>query len=428
LRTCFERAAFPSTTVGLLFTWRILACLLVLPLLDTPAQGDPASRETTLVLLSLDGVRHDYPERVKGGAFEKLAREGSRADRLIPPFPASTFPAHATLATGCYPERHGILNSRFLDTRRGEYDRSEDPGWLACEPIWITAERQGLKSAVLNWSGSFGQWGGRAATYHEVGFQPRDNQGAIDQVLDWLRLPPAARPRLVAAYLAGADHEGHEGGPDSVAVNRKLQSLDRLLSRLLRGIEGIPESEAFQVMRVSDHGMATRRGWLDPQAALADAHVTQRTFTSGGTANVYLGQKEDRERAVKALSGLPGLEIFFANTLPQDLRYSFPGRIGDLILLAPVGVELGKERGPDRRRRGGVHGYRGTAEEMGGIFYGWGTAFQRGAKISSVEAAEIYSLACAVLGIRPSPQAQGRVPLGLLMTQEEGKVSTRGRR
>ncbi|MCI0658185.1 MAG: alkaline phosphatase family protein, partial [Acidobacteria bacterium] len=90
--------------------WRLGISFALLLLGASPRQS-PA--DSTLVILSMDGMRYDYPDRIEGGAFQRLERQGVRADRLIPPFPASTFPVHATLATGCYPERHGILNSRF---------------------------------------------------------------------------------------------------------------------------------------------------------------------------------------------------------------------------------------------------------------------------------------------------------------------------
>jgi len=221
------------------------------------------------VILSLDGMRHDYPGRVPGGVFTRLEREGVRALRLDPPFPASTFPSHATLATGCYPDRHGILNSRFLDDRRGEFEKSPDPGWLACEPLWIGAERQGVMSGVLNWVGSYGAWGGTRPTYHDPAYRERSDRAAAGEVLRWLRLPAARRPRLIMAYLKGADHPGHLYGPDSAQLKRRLQSEDAILSHLLKGVESLPDAGDINLVVVSDHGMASRTRSLDPIAALS---------------------------------------------------------------------------------------------------------------------------------------------------------------
>jgi len=388
----------------------LVALLLFFPSVITATAE--SSREATLVVLSLDGVRYDYPDRVRGGGFERLEREGVRAERLIPPFPASTFPAHATLATGCYPERHGILNSHFLDSSRGEFERSEDPSWLGCEPIWITAQRQGASSAVLNWVASYGKWRGLEADFHDKKFHSLRDWEAIRLILGWLRLPATTRPRLVTAYLSAADHAGHEGGPRSEAVNRRIRSLDALLGLFLREVQALPFSESIQVIVVADHGMTSRKGWLDPERVLRENRIPHRMLASGGAANLYLSRPEDRMRALLALRALPGLEVFPGDRLPEELHYAFPGRAGDLVLVAPLGLEL--TRPTDATAAEGVHGYRGGEKEMGGIFFGWGSRFRRGRRLAALRAIDVYSVACAVLGIRPSQGTQGQVPAGLL--------------
>lgn len=365
-----------------------------------------------LVIISLDGVRHDYPDRISGGGFSRLIQEGTSADRLLPAFPASTFPAHVTLATGCFAERHGILNSRFLDVRRGEFDRSKEPDWIGCEPLWITAERQGVRTAVLNWTGSFGFWGGREATFHDREFTSRTDREALDQILRWTGRPPDSRPRLILAYFAGADHPGHRNGPDSPEVGTSIRRLDGMLRELERELERASPMPANLIV-VSDHGMALRKGQLDPGAVLAGHGIGNRTFCSGGSANVYLRTIRALPGAIRILSELPGLRVFPQEGIPAEFHYRYPGRTGDIVLLAPVGVELvadGSRPSSDQ----GVHGYLGSEESMGGVFFGWGPSFRRGLRVSQIRAVDLYPLACALLGIQVSPQNQGKLRSDLL--------------
>jgi predicted AlkP superfamily pyrophosphatase or phosphodiesterase len=383
-----------------------------------PGEAPPPS----LVILSLDGLRHDDPQRVAGGAFSRLAREGASAVRMEPPFPASTFPAHATLATGCYPERHGILNSRFRDARRGEFDRSNDPEWIACEPLWVTAEKQGVRAGVLNWVGSFGRWRGRAASYHDPAFTPRTDRVTIEGVVRWLGLPAPLRPRLILAYLEGVDHTAHRDGPDSARARQRVVVEDRLLASFIARIGSLPGGAGVNLIVVSDHGMAVRNSALDPGTALARAGIPGRTWSSGGSANVYLRRKEDLPRAARVLAGLPGLEVYRSGAIPGDLHYDFPGRTGDLVLIAPVGAELGSDSFPEKL--GGIHGYRGTEPSMGAVFFGWGPAFGPGNRVEGIRAVDVYSLACRILGIAPSGSEQGGVPPGILRTP--GKPRARG--
>jgi len=374
-----------------------------------------AFRKPVVVVLSLDGMRYDYPDRVAGGAFSRLEREGVRADRLEPPFPASTFPAHATLATGCYPERHGILNSRFLDRARGEFDLSNDPSWIKCEPLWVTAERHGVRTAVSNWIGSYGPWGGIEASYHDRSFVRRPDGESIRKVVNWLRLPEESRPGLILAYLSGVDHAGHRYGPSAPELTGRIRAEDRVLSVLLDTLESLPDSKRLTLVVLADHGMTERRAAADPMAVLSRHGIRNRTYVSGGCANVYLARQVERERARILLARIPGLEVFPGETLPLDLHYRSPGRTGDLVLLASEGVELGHGDSGEPTLRG-VHGYRGSEETMGGIFYAWGNGVRRGRRAGTILSVDVVPLVCRLLRIPPSSRVQGKVPPGVLTT------------
>ncbi|MEK7798994.1 MAG: alkaline phosphatase family protein, partial [Acidobacteriota bacterium] len=109
------------------------------PAVDTPVAAASTGPADTVVLLSIDGMRWDYPARTKAPALARMAAAGASARTLIPPFPTTTFPAHASLVTGVHPDRHGIMNNAFLDRGRGAYRREDDASWLLAEPLWVTA-------------------------------------------------------------------------------------------------------------------------------------------------------------------------------------------------------------------------------------------------------------------------------------------------
>src|SRR5688572_8855253 len=68
-----------------------------------------------VILVSIDGWRHDYLKRFAPPTLTRLAAAGVRAEALIPIFPSKTFPNHYTLVTGLYPERHGIVSNSMID-------------------------------------------------------------------------------------------------------------------------------------------------------------------------------------------------------------------------------------------------------------------------------------------------------------------------
>ena len=141
-----------------------LAFVLVLVALTATCQSagvdsarSPAPR--VLVLASLDGFRAAYLDRGVTPNLAALARRGVRARRMISSFPSKTFPNHYSIATGLYPGHHGIVANHVWDAALGAFSMDnrkavQDGRWWGGEPIWITAERSGLRTAPLFWPGT----------------------------------------------------------------------------------------------------------------------------------------------------------------------------------------------------------------------------------------------------------------------------------
>lgn len=117
--------------------------------------------ESRLILASLDGAGAALVEdAVARGLMPSLARlraRGTAARGLLTTLPAKTPVAHATLFTGAWPDRHGIMGvatprpeGSVLETINGF--RSDS---LRAEPLWATAARQGLDATTVavthNW-------------------------------------------------------------------------------------------------------------------------------------------------------------------------------------------------------------------------------------------------------------------------------------
>ena len=118
----------------------------------TLAAQDKAPHYT--VIVSLDAFRWDYPEMYDTPNLNQMAREGVKAT-MLPSYPASTFPNHYTLATGLVPDHNGIINNTFWDVKRhrqysmGDPATRNNPDYYLGEPIWITAQKQGVKTGNI---------------------------------------------------------------------------------------------------------------------------------------------------------------------------------------------------------------------------------------------------------------------------------------
>ena len=153
------------------------------------------------VIVSLDGFRWDYPQMYDTPFFDRMAREGVKAT-MIPSFPSKTFPNHYTIATGLVPDHHGIVANTFWDPQRQElYKMSNlktrnDASYYGGEPIWITAQKQGIKTGNIYWVGSDIAVKGQHPTYYHVYDQkPRLTQTErVAEALRMLKLPEEERP------------------------------------------------------------------------------------------------------------------------------------------------------------------------------------------------------------------------------------------
>ena len=81
------------------------------------------------------------------------------------------------------------------------------------------------------------------------------NEDRVDQVLKWLDLPPADRPRFLTLYFNDVDSAGHWYGPDSSQVVAAVERLDAMIGRLVRGLEQRGIVNDVNIVLTSDHGM-----------------------------------------------------------------------------------------------------------------------------------------------------------------------------
>jgi predicted AlkP superfamily pyrophosphatase or phosphodiesterase len=160
-------------------------------------------KDKYLIILSMDGFRWDYPNMTDTPNLDSIAKIGVQAEAIRSAFPSKTFPNHYTMATGLYPDNHGIVNNHFYDPATGTRYSMRDsatrhnPYYYGGEPIWITAEKQNVKTATYFWVGSEHPTDGiRPSIWkyydHSFPFEQR-----IDSVIAWLQLPESQRPRLI---------------------------------------------------------------------------------------------------------------------------------------------------------------------------------------------------------------------------------------
>ena len=111
----------------------LVLCFLTLETVNIHAQQPIRDLKPTVILISLDGFRYDYIDKFAPPTMNALAKDGVRAKWMIPSFPTKTFPNHYTIATGLYPEHHGIVENNVWDFGEiftmSKYEEVTNPRW-----------------------------------------------------------------------------------------------------------------------------------------------------------------------------------------------------------------------------------------------------------------------------------------------------------
>lgn len=371
-----------------------------------------------VILISWDGVRHDYPDRVELPALGRMEREGARAGRLAPVFPSDTFPNHVALATGASTDRHGIVANSFFDRERGFFARSNDASWIEAEPLWVAAERQGVRAAVFFWVGSETDWHGVGASYRKSPFDSTVPESVkVDQILDWLDLPAAERPRLIMSYWRGADRVAHERGPEHEEVWAQLRRQDAQLGRLFEGLDARGAWRHATVIVVTDHGMTSVDRVVPVREALDRAGIRARVPGGSAAAYVFLEERSELGAAERVLGSIDGVRVFRREAIPKELRIRH-ARTGDLLVTTdpPNTLIEGDLLAYARRTPGwtrGMHGYPPDHPDMGGIFLALGRGVRAGGRPLLVRAIDVAPTVARLLGIDPPRDAEGQPVAGI---------------
>lgn len=365
-----------------------------------------------VVMLSLDAFRWDYSTLYNTPTLNQIAREGVKAGSMISCYPSKTFPNHYSMATGLYPDNHGIVNNSFFDPDLGFYSISdrqsvEFPDFYGGEPIWVTTEKQGVRTASYYWVGSEAQIEGVQPTYWKKYKQRVPLSDRIDTIIHWLSLPVEERPRLITWYYHEPDWTSHDYGPVSPKTKVVVERIDSLLGVFIRKVKALPNASKINIIIVSDHGMASISN--DKFVNLSD-YIDKEWFDiiSGGNPVYNLQPKKQYyKQALEILKKIPNLKVWERDSIPKRYHYGKNPRVCDILVEADLGYSVSWVGDKDKYS-GGTHGYDNMYPEMQGIFYAFGPNFKQGYQHPAFMNIDLYPMISFILGIKPEP-VDGRI-------------------
>jgi alkaline phosphatase D len=360
-----------------------------------------------VVVVSLDAFRWDYSKLYNTPNLNKLAAGGVKADRMISSFPTITFPNHYSIATGLYPDHHGLINNSFqapdlgLFYRMGDRNAVENPAFYGGEPMWATAEKQGIRAASFFWVGSEAKVGGIQPSYWKKYDESVTFGARIDTVVKWLGYPQEKRPELVNLYFDEPDATSHKFGPVSNETKIIVERLDSLMGVLLAKLSALPWGDRINLIILSDHGMAA----VSPAKYVnIKSLAPARMFASvvGGNP-VYLVTPAEgkRDSLLTLLNRATGMKAWKKSELPARWHYGTNPRIPEIVVVADSSWSIGT-RTDGSGIRGGAHGYDNSNPDMYSIFYASGPAFKKNYRFTELNNVDVYNLVCKILKLTPA--------------------------
>ena len=359
-----------------------------------------------VIMLSMDGFRWDYPDKAPTPNLDKIAGKGVKAESLQPSFPTKTFPNHYSMATGLYPDHHGIVHNNFIDPATGRRYSLGDPEtrgdkyFYGGEPIWITAEKQGVISGSYFWVGSDVE--GLQPTY----WKPYDHtfpyEQRIDSVIAWLQKPEDVRPHFITWYFPEPDITGHDFGPDSKKMDSLIVELDNYVGIFLQKLEALPIADEVNVIITSDHGMAS----ISYDKIVRIDHILPDSIIIGysGSNPVMSLDVDDKyiDMAIDMLGTNPNLQVWKASQVPERLHYGTNPRTLDIVVAAKLHWSILNQDPREGYGFSGTHGFDNKEKDMHAIFYAYGPAFRENITVPTFENVSLYPLIANILNLEPA--------------------------
>lgn len=302
-----------------------------------------------VIVISQDAMVFEDLETLKTFPnFGKIWPKTARVNRTRSIYPSITYPAHVSMMTGVYPDRHGITNNEQYTLLEKQSKWIHFRSSVKTPTIFDFAKARGLTTAAVFWPVTGNDpsidylvdeyWPQTPGVtlrdcFAESGSSPEVMEKVVDPNMHLLvnRTHPqcdafihacaasiirAFRPNLLMVHPANIDAYRHQTGLFSPRVTQGLYEIDLWFGQIVKATEdaGIYDDTDFFI--VSDHGQLNTRRAMAPNCAFVDRGLIEvnaqgaiTDFTAfckaaGMSAHVYLKDPGDKEAYAKTQAAL----------------------------------------------------------------------------------------------------------------------------
>jgi len=313
-----------------------------------------------ILILCIDAGGHDYLAASDIPNIRKLAKEGfyQHGNAVIP---SVTNVNNVSIATGTFPDRHGITSNYFVNRKTGKGQYIEDDRFLLAPTLFEVANSTQFADTTalfVTKKKLLRMLEGSADIAVAAEDPPNEFINAVGDVEPiyskeinfWLL--NAVRwtlqkysPEIV--YCSTTDWVQHKYAPETEISQEHMAELDRILGEI---VDNAPDREIYIT---ADHGMMEKSTALDPGRVLSHHGISANSIpiikdryvehhgNLGGAAYVYLENRDELDFAVEYLTNTHGIEEVYTAEDAACLFHLHPDRIGDIFVLADKGTVFG---------------------------------------------------------------------------------------
>ena len=257
-----------------------------------------------IIVLSVDALVYEDIEYLRTKPnFAMLYDGGSTVKRCRTIYPTVTYPCHVSMSTGCYPNKHGVVNNNeFIPGMAKDVPWNWFANVIKTPDIFTAAKAAGYSTAAVFWPVTGGHkdidyliaeyWPQspsdtveacfkRAGTSHDVWekcIKPFVDGVKIRKhpVTDWFNIQSACamirnyQPDLLLIHPGNIDSYRHATGVFSERVTMGLDEVETFIGMLIQATRDAGVFENTNFFIVSDHGQIDIVRSLKPNVIFAE--------------------------------------------------------------------------------------------------------------------------------------------------------------
>lgn len=374
--------------------------------------------------------------------MNELRLNSTHAEFLQNVFPTKTFPNHHSIATGVFPEEHGVMANSLYD-----FDLAQEVNYSypmfhfksEYKPIWILNELAGGRSGCMMWPGSNYEYDGVVCTHSKHYNTSVSYNERVDDVFEWI-LNDKAPANLIMLYIEEPDLHAHAFGPESNTITDLVAKLNGVTEYLHQKIQQHNLENRVNVVHLSDHGMESLQ--LKNVVNLTSI-VGDKVKFYGTTPVLQIVPNNLAETdAIFAKLSLEAKErgtfkVYTNDLLPKRWRFNNKIRVGPITAVAELGYgfhdmykaaawyETAYKIPVTQTTKYGVHGYDNIYPSMHPIFFAYGHMIKSANPVQPFDTVDLFYLFCEILGLEAPDYLKGNRDhiQGILKDNETTRLS-----